>query len=128
MKVKGTQRTGFRQISPLLAAVMTLLCFGACPVLAEGETKSITPDMYKADSAGIAGSWEGTSGESSNVEWSNWGFIQQSYNEQQQTEHINIEYYNDATLDGYLRTVVLSFKPGLSINGANKLAIGARAS
>ena len=128
MKVNGTRRFYARAVSLFLAAVMALLCFGACPVWAETGTTSITPDLYKADSIDVVSSWEGALGGAQGAAWSNWGFIQESYNEQQQTEHINIEYNDDEEFNKHLRTIILTFSPGLSTSGANKLAIGARAS
>ncbi|NDO20286.1 SGNH/GDSL hydrolase family protein [Lachnospiraceae bacterium MD329] len=126
MQGNETRRVCSRAVSLLLVAMM-MLCFGACPVSAEAS-KSVMPVMYKADSAGIISSWEGSEGKSSGSEWSNWGFIQESYNEKQQTEHINIEYSGDENFNKNLRTIILTFTPGLSTSGAKKLAIGARAS
>ena len=58
MQGNETRRVRSRAVSLLLVAMM-MLCFGACPVSAEAS-KSVTPVMYKADSAGIISSWEGS--------------------------------------------------------------------
>ena len=124
MKVNGTRRFYARTVSLLLVAAVTLLCFGACPVWAAGEPKSITPVLYTADSTDIISSWEGSAGESSETEWTNWGIITESYDKNLQAEHISMPTSTDD------RNIIVNFNPGLTKgeNAYANLVIGARAS